>query len=117
MLGDVDAVRGVGGAGAAGDEADPRPSREPPERARHHRRARLLPADRHLDIRVVERVERGEVGFARHAIDPLDPLRCKLIDQDLAAGAGVCGHVHLRRRGVWQVGAGNSIGRRLPSLL
>ena len=38
--------------------------------------------------RIVERVERGEIGFARHAIDALDPLRDELIDENLAAGAG-----------------------------
>ena len=60
-----------------------------PSVSRHHRRARLLPADRDLDAGIVERIERREIGFARHAIDPLDALLDELVDEDLAAGAGI----------------------------
>ena len=38
--------------------------------------------------RIVERIERGEIGFARHAIEPLDPLSDELIDENLPARAG-----------------------------
>ena len=100
VLGDMDAVRGVGGAGAAGDEADAGPPGQPADDSRHDRRSRLLAADRHLDLGVVERVERGEIGFAGDAIDPLNPLRDQLVDEDLAAGAGFrgVGHGRLHRR-------------------
>ena len=59
-----------------------------PARQRHHRRARLLSADRDLDGRIVERVERGEIGFAGHAIEALDALSDELIDENLPARAG-----------------------------
>ena len=79
------AMRGVGRAGAAGDEADSRPPGEPPLGQRHDRRARLLPADGELDRRIVHGVEGGEVGFAGNAIDPLDPLGDELVDENLSA--------------------------------
>ena len=88
VLGDMDAVGRVGRAGAAGDEADPGPAGEASGRQRHHRRARLLPADRDLDARIVKRVERGEIGLAGHAIDALDALRDQLIHENLPAGPG-----------------------------
>ena len=40
----------------------------------------------------MQRVEHGEIGFARHAKGVLDALRDKLIDEDLAACAGGEGH-------------------------
>ena len=85
VLGDVKPMRGVGRAGPAGDEADSRPSGEPPLGQRHDRRARLLPADGELDRGVAHRVESGEIGFARNAIDPFDSLRDELVDEDLSA--------------------------------
>ncbi len=115
----MDAVGGVGRAGSAGDEAHPRPPGEPPLGQRHHRRARLLPADGDRDRSVVQRVERGKVGFARHAIDALDPLGDELIDEDLPPGAHEPGMLHetlLRREWerapVWQEGAGGASGAR-----
>ena len=45
LLGDVDAGRGVGGAGPAGDEADAGPAGDLADRLRHHGGAALLPAD------------------------------------------------------------------------
>ena len=74
--------------GRPGNEADPRPSGELPLGQRHHRGARLLPAHGHLDRRVDHGVERGEIGFAGDAVDPLDPLHDELVDEDLPAGAG-----------------------------
>ena len=56
LLGDVDAVRGVGGAGAARDEGDAGPAGEPRRGLGHHRRAALLPADR--DVRSRRRAAR-----------------------------------------------------------
>ena len=88
VLGDMDAMGGVGRARPAGDEADSGAAGQPAVGQRHDRRPGLLAADRHRDLGVVERVERGEIGLARHAIDPLDPLRDQLIDEDPAAGAG-----------------------------
>ena len=41
----------------------------------------------------MQRVERGEIGFARDAIDPLDALGDELVDENLPAGAaGDDGH-------------------------
>ncbi len=88
MLGDMDAMRGVGCARAAGDEADSRPAGQPAFGQRHHRRPGFLAADRHLDRRIVERVERREIGLAGDAIDALDALNDKLIDENPPAGAG-----------------------------
>ena len=85
VLGDMQPMRGVGRAGAAGDEADSWPPGQAPFGQRHHRRARLLPADGQFDRRVVHGVEGGEVGFAGNAIDPLDPLRDELVDENLSA--------------------------------
>ena len=88
VFGDMHAVGGVGRSGAARDETDARPTRQPARRQRHHRGAGLLSADRDLDGRIVERIERCEIGFARHAIEALDPLSDELIDENLPARAG-----------------------------
>ena len=96
VLGDVDAMGGVGRARPPGDEANSGPAGEPPLGQRHDRRAALLPADRQLDRSVIHRVERREIGLAGDAKDPLDPLGDELIDQNLAAGAGL----ELGHRGV-----------------
>ena len=85
VLGDMQPMRGVGRAGTAGDEADSRPPSKAPLCQRHHRGARLLPADGEFDRRIVHGVEGGEVGFAGNAIDPLDPLGDELVDQNLSA--------------------------------
>ena len=87
VLGDVDAVRGVGRARAAGDETHPRPAGQAALGQRHHRRPRLLSADDHLDRGIVHGVERGKIGFAGYTIDSFDPLGCELVDEDLPAGA------------------------------
>jgi hypothetical protein len=42
----------------------------------------------------MQRVERREVGFARHAKDPLDPLGDELIDEDLSPGSRERGMLH-----------------------
>ena len=87
VLGDVDAVRGVGRAGAAGDETHPRPAGQAALGQRHHRRPRLLAADDDLDRGIVHGVKRGKIRFARNAIDSLDPLGPELVDENLPAGA------------------------------
>ena len=78
-------MRRIRRAGAAGDEANSWPSGQAPLGQRHHRGPGFLPADGHFDRRVVHGVEGGEIGFARNAIDPLDPLRDELVDQNLSA--------------------------------
>ena len=121
VLGDMNAMRRVGRAGAAGDEADPRPSGEPPLGQRHHRRARFLPAHGHFDRRVVHGVEGGEERFAWNAVDALDPLRDELVDENLSARPQSLAQptllAPLRSRIVSQVGRRFSIaggGTRLP---
>ncbi len=88
MFGDMDAVRGVGRAGAAGDEADSRSTREASLGQRHHRSPRLLTADHDVDGGVAQRVEGGQIGFARDAVGPGDALNDELINEDLAAVSG-----------------------------
>ena len=113
MLGDMDAVGGVHRPRSTGDEADARTPGEPSVGQRHDRRPGLLAADGHCDLGVMKRVERGEVGFARHAIKALDPLGDKLVDENLAAGAGNIGlhresRLALSRKSasrLWRLGA------------
>src|SRR5208282_6364935 len=88
VLGDVDAVRGVGRARTAGDEAYAGPAGQATFGQRHHRGPRLLTADGDLDRRVVHGVERGKIRLARNAVDPLDALGRELVDENLPAGAG-----------------------------
>jgi hypothetical protein len=88
LPGDVNAGRGVGGAGAAGDEADARAAGELAVGLRHHGGAAFLAADGDRDGRVVQRVERRKIALARNAEDVVDPVDEKLIDENLAAGAG-----------------------------
>ena len=103
LPGDVDAGRGVGGARAAGDEDDARPAGDLADGLRHHRRAALLAADGELDRPVVERVERREIAFARHAEHVLHAVDEQLIDQDFAAGAGaVIGAKHVVSPCLWR---------------
>ncbi len=61
VFGDMHAMGGVGRARPPRDEADPRPAGQPTLRQRHHRRARLLPADRQRQRGVAHRVEGREV--------------------------------------------------------
>ena len=88
MLGDMDAMRGVGRARPARHEADSRPPGQPPLGQRHHRRAGFLAADRHLDARIVERVERCEEKLTGNAVDALNALNDELIDENPSASAG-----------------------------
>ena len=86
LLRDMDARRGIGGAGPAGDEADAGPAGRLAVRLRHHRGAAFLAADGDLDLAVVEGVERGEIALARHAEHMRHAMRDQLIDEDFAAG-------------------------------
>ncbi|MGC0388810.1 hypothetical protein ACVIU7_003897 [Bradyrhizobium liaoningense] len=91
---DVDAVAGIGRAGAAGDEADAGAAGQLAIGFRHHRSAAFGPAYHDVDRAVMQRIERRQIALARHAGDALDALGDELIDQDLAPGAGVAnGHV------------------------
>ena len=85
VLGDMDAVGRVGRAGPARDEADSRAVRSA---ARSAIAIIAAPASWRqtvtVDGGVVQRVERGEVGFAGHAVDVLDALRDELVDQKLS---------------------------------
>ena len=87
LHGDVDAGRGVGGAGAARDEADAGLAGQPAVAIGHHRGAAFLPADDGADaVRIVQRVEHGQIGFARHAIDAVDAVGLERFDDQLSAG-------------------------------
>jgi hypothetical protein len=90
LEGGVDADRCVGRARAAGDEGDARPPRHLAVRLGHVGDSAFLPADDDLDGgRVVERVERCQVAFARNAEDAVAALRDEVVDQDAAAGAQI----------------------------
>ncbi len=54
----------------------------------HHGGAAFLAADRHGDVGVMQRVERRQITLAGNAENVIHPLGKKLIDKDLAAGAG-----------------------------
>ena len=88
LLGDVQAGRRVGGPRTARHEADPRTAGELAMRLRHHGGAAFLAADRHGDVGVMQRVERRQITLAGDAENVIHPLGKKLIDKDLAAGAG-----------------------------
>jgi hypothetical protein len=88
LLGDVDARRGVRRPWAAGHEADARTAGELAVGFRHHGGAAFLAAYGHVDVRVMQRIQRGQVALARNAEDVINPVQSKLIDKDLAAGAG-----------------------------
>ena len=92
VLGDVDRMRGVGGAWTARHHGDARPSREPRHRIGHHASAGFLAAHRQGDVRVVQRVEHREIALARHAEHVVHTLSDELRDEDLAAGAGLQAH-------------------------
>ncbi len=53
-----------------------------------------MTADDQLDVAVVECVERGEIGFTRHAECVRDALGDQLIDQDFATGARAVVRTH-----------------------
>ena len=84
--------------GPARDEHDARPAGDLADRLRHHGGAALLPADGELDRPVVERIERREIAFARHAEHVLHAVHDQLVDQDFAAGPGavIGAHVSLQ---------------------
>ena len=52
----------------------------------HHRGAAFLAADDGADRRIVQRVEHGEIAFARHAIDAVDAVGLERLDDQLSAG-------------------------------
>ena len=95
---DVDAGRGIGGAGPAGDEADAGPAGRLADRLRHHRRAALLPAHGDGEIAVVKRVERRKIALARHAEHVAHAVNAQLIDQNLGGGAHIVLSAHRRLR-------------------
>jgi hypothetical protein len=103
MLGDMHAMRGVGRARSARHKAHAGATGQPGARDRHHRRARLLPADGDVKRGIMQRVEHGEIRFAGHAKHMLDALDAKLIDEYLPAGAGV-GSLHH----IWLVTVGEN---------
>ena len=86
----MDADGGVGRAGPARHEGDAGAAGELAVGLGHVRRAALLPADdeRQPVGDVVERIEHGEVAFARHAERVRGALCKQAGDEDFAAGAG-----------------------------
>ena len=97
---DVDAGRGIGRTRAAGDETDAGLAGELALGLGHHRCAAFLAADGDLDLGVMQRIECGEVAFARHAEKLLHTVHDQLVHKHLSSGAwlgrGVrlCGCLH-----------------------
>src|SRR5205085_8433823 len=91
---DVDAGRAIRRTRSARDERDAGTAGELAMCFRHHHRAALLAADRDGDIAIMERVECGEITFARHAEDMTDAVDQQLVDQHLAAAAHVVFATH-----------------------
>ncbi len=94
LLGDMNAARRVGGAGAAGDKADAGPPRLLAIGFRHHRRAAFIAARRDGDTAVVQRVQHRQIGFARHAEDMTHALDAQLVHQHLCGGGALGVHIH-----------------------
>jgi len=115
LLGDVDAGRGVRRAGTTRHEADAGTPRELAVSLRHHRGAAFLAADRDVDVGIMQRIQGREITLARNAEDVIDSMNKKLIDKNLAAGAGGRCHGRLamkrgnkkRRRAAMPSGVGS----------
>ncbi len=74
--------RGVGGPRPPGDEGDARPPGQLGRRLGHHRRRPLVSGRHHLDLVVVQPVERGQKALARHLEHAVHPVRRQVIGQD-----------------------------------
>jgi hypothetical protein len=102
LQGDMEAGAGIGGAGAAGHHADAGAARQLAVRFGHHGGAALLPADDRLDLAttVIERIEHGEIAFARHAEDAVGSVGRQAGHKGLGGrhGAVGFGHAEPRRR-------------------
>jgi hypothetical protein len=85
---DMQARRRIGGTRAAGDEADAGRPGGLADRLRHHGGTAFLPADRHGDRGVMQRVERRDVALARHAKHMAHAVQHELVDQHLGGGSG-----------------------------
>ncbi|MNE41717.1 hypothetical protein D3C80_1358030 [compost metagenome] len=96
LEGGVHADRGVGGAGAAGDEADARLAGQLAVRLGHVGGAALLAAHHQVDLLadIVQGVEHRQVALAGHAEGALHAIEQKGIDQNLATGAGFDNGIH-----------------------
>ena len=84
----MDPDGGVRGAGTARDEGDAGPAGQLAERLGHVRRAAFLAADHEPQPigDVVQRVEHGEITFARNAERMRRALREQARDEDFATG-------------------------------
>ena len=87
LRGDVHPDARVRRARPARDEADARPAGQLPVRLGHVGGGGLVAARDQADVRVVQRVEHGQVALARDAERVLDAVQLELVDEDLAAGA------------------------------
>ena len=88
LVGRVDGDHRVGGARSTGDHGDARTAGEAGLRECRVARAALLAAHDSVDGGVVEPVEHVEERFARHVVDPVDPLPLQLTDDEVACGHG-----------------------------
>ncbi len=89
LLGHVHRDRGIGGAWPAADEGDAGAPAELAVAHGHQAGAALVAAHDGLNgVAVVQRVERGEVALARHAVDPVHAMRSKAIDEQVGGAAG-----------------------------
>jgi hypothetical protein len=88
----VHADRGIGGAGAAGDEADARLAGHFAVGVGHERGAAFLAVDDEADVGIMQGVEHVQIAFAGYAESGVYAVDLQGIDQNLAAGAGWLRH-------------------------
>ncbi len=113
LLSDMEAERGIGGAGASRHETHARPARRLADGLRHHRRAALMAADGDGDVAIVERVEHGEIAFAGHAEDVAHAMGNELVDEDFRADAGPFGaRQHAQKPSAARAEAGHALVSR-----
>ena len=76
------------------DESDAGPAGQLADRFRHHGGAAFLPAHRHHDIAIMERVEHGQIALAGNAERVPRSMGQQLIDQNLATRPGIAVRTH-----------------------
>jgi hypothetical protein len=97
LLGHVHRDRGVGGAGAAADRADPGAAGDLGIRQRHETGAALVAGGDQVDVRrVVQRVQERQVALAGHAEDAVDAVGAQAFHHDIGGAPGIAPRGHGR---------------------
>jgi hypothetical protein len=88
LHGDMQASGGVGSTRSARDKTDAGLTGHLAPRFRHHRRATLMPGNRHGNRRIMQRVEHVQIALAGDTEHTLDTIGLQRLDNEVAAGAG-----------------------------